>query len=305
MNPNGGAPRGCFITQQYDIYSWVFLAVANNGADDRVDIWQVAGNSSWMNLDPVNGTIEADQTETFTLTLDASALPENTFEGQFVWLHDGVGGETALDVTLHVQSGPRPPSAFNLLLPADGDSIRTPEVTFAWESSIDPNPEDSVSYTFWVKAGEDSTSIAMEDTTFTIVLDSLDIAIPVETDIEWWALAVSGEDAVECNARFSFVVKSASAGAVQEQPTEFAIQNIYPNPFNTSTHIRFGIPEVGNVSLCVFDLSGRLVAEVYHAEALQPGWYDVVWNASVPSGTYLVQLAGLKLSEIQKVVIVR
>ena len=98
----GGAAQGCFITNQYDIYSWVFMGVANSGAEDRVDIWQIDARKDWMAVNPTEGIIGAGEQEGFEVTLDATGLPEALFEGEVVFMHDGVGGETHLPITLQV-----------------------------------------------------------------------------------------------------------------------------------------------------------------------------------------------------------
>ncbi len=104
----GGVAQGCFITNQYDIYSWVFMGVANNGAEDRIDIWQVDARKDWMDIDPTEGVIEAGEQQEFVVTLDATGLPQAPFEGEIVFTHDGIGGETHLPLTLQVGEGGGP-----------------------------------------------------------------------------------------------------------------------------------------------------------------------------------------------------
>ena len=101
----GGSPSGIFITNQYDIYSYVMVAAMNapsNIGGDRIDVWQVDARKSWMQLEPMDGVIEAEQHQQFELTLDATGLPPAEFEGEIVFLHDGIGGETILPITLDV-----------------------------------------------------------------------------------------------------------------------------------------------------------------------------------------------------------
>jgi hypothetical protein len=43
-------------------------------------------------------------------------------------------------------------------------------------------------------------------------------------------------------------------------PTEYALYNAYPNPFNPSTTIKFDLPEAAKVRLVVYDMLGREVA---------------------------------------------
>ena len=63
------------------------------------------------------------------------------------------------------------------------------------------------------------------------------------------------------------------------------LQN-YPNPFNPTTKIEFKVTEDANVSIRVYDMLGRVVAELVN-QKLEAGPYEVNWNASeFPSGTY-------------------
>ncbi|MBT3231445.1 MAG: hypothetical protein HN356_01380, partial [Calditrichaeota bacterium] len=130
----GGVAQGCFITNQYDIYSWVLMGVANSGAEDRIDIWQIDARKDWMAIDPAEGVIEPGGDREFTVTLDATELPQALFEGEIVFLHDGVGGETHLPVSLQVGEG-------------GGPEEMVLELNDGWNmvsSYIQPDPDDIV-----------------------------------------------------------------------------------------------------------------------------------------------------------------
>ncbi|MBC8465815.1 T9SS type A sorting domain-containing protein [bacterium] len=105
----GGVPAAVEITNEFDIYSYVFIAIANNPTNDggdRVDIWQIDARKDWMQIDPTAGVIEAAATQEFSLILDASGLPAELFEGELLVTHDGVGGETRIPISLDVVEGP-------------------------------------------------------------------------------------------------------------------------------------------------------------------------------------------------------
>jgi hypothetical protein len=105
----GGNSLGCYITNQYDIYSWVMIAAvtaSDNQGGDRIDIWQVDARREWMLLDPTEGVIEPDESQEFTLTFNAAGLPAEQFRGEIVFIHDGIGGETSIPLTLNVVEGP-------------------------------------------------------------------------------------------------------------------------------------------------------------------------------------------------------
>jgi len=91
-------------------------------------------------------------------------------------------------------------------------------------------------------------------------------------------------------------------------PSSFILSNPFPNPFNSTTTIRFGLPVAGEVSLIVRDLSGRKVAELLARwnSVLQAGYHEVVWNAGdFPAGVYLVELVSGEQKLLQKVVLTR
>jgi len=73
-------------------------------------------------------------------------------------------------------------------------------------------------------------------------------------------------------------------------PTVTELHQNYPNPFNANTNISFDLAVAGNVSLNVYDITGRLVVTLLdgHKDA---GNHVVVWDASsVSSGVYFYKL---------------
>jgi len=71
----------------------------------------------------------------------------------------------------------------------------------------------------------------------------------------------------------------------------FQISRISPNPFNSTTTIRYTLPVAGEASLRIFDLSGREVATLVEKGAQQAGPYAVRWDAgNIAAGVYVVRL---------------
>jgi len=79
-------------------------------------------------------------------------------------------------------------------------------------------------------------------------------------------------------------------------PSTFALHPNFPNPFNPSTSIRFDLPNREQVSLRVFDLSGRLVRVLVPGVPMNSGTHSVKWDGRdsaaklVSAGVYLVRL---------------
>lgn len=93
-------------------------------------------------------------------------------------------------------------------------------------------------------------------------------------------------------------------------PTQFVLEQNFPNPFNPATTIRYQVgKESGgsNTQIAVFDLLGREVRRLVDAQQ-EPGYYEVVWDGRddqgriVPSGIYFVRLQSGSLSLVRRMV---
>jgi Secretion system C-terminal sorting domain len=82
----------------------------------------------------------------------------------------------------------------------------------------------------------------------------------------------------------------SKASVAEIAPTEYSVDDPYPNPFNPSTQINFALPETGNLSLIVYDVLGRQVATLAR-DLYTAGKHSVKWDgASSASGIYYARL---------------
>jgi hypothetical protein len=73
-------------------------------------------------------------------------------------------------------------------------------------------------------------------------------------------------------------------------PMAFALNGVYPNPFNATTGIRYSVAEDGMARMAVYNLSGQRVAEILNGFVTQ-GEHVLPWNASgLATGVYLLEL---------------
>ncbi len=87
------------------------------------------------------------------------------------------------------------------------------------------------------------------------------------------------------NIHYTFVTDVKD---VIDIPKNFALNN-YPNPFNPSTNIVFGIPAQNSevITIAIYNILGEKLTELL-SERKSPGWYKKIWDASnFPSGIYL------------------
>jgi len=86
-------------------------------------------------------------------------------------------------------------------------------------------------------------------------------------------------------------------------PTEFALLQNAPNPFNPTTKIGFNLPVVSDWKLDIYNVSGQLV-QSYNGTNI--GHVEVNWNASnAASGIYFYKLNAGSFSETKKMVLMK
>ena len=88
-------------------------------------------------------------------------------------------------------------------------------------------------------------------------------------------------------------------------PQDFSLSQNFPNPFNPSTTIQYSIPFTNMVTLKVFDVLGKEVANLVN-EYKNAGNYEVNFDASkLSSGTYFYQLKAGQFTETKKLVLLK
>lgn len=89
-------------------------------------------------------------------------------------------------------------------------------------------------------------------------------------------------------------------------PAEFALYPAFPNPFNSTTNLRFGLDRDTNVSLTLYDVTGRQVATLINNQRLAAGEHNVRFQAeNLASGLYFVNLKDNSRSQTQRLLYIR
>ncbi len=90
-----------------------------------------------------------------------------------------------------------------------------------------------------------------------------------------------------------------------EAPSEFRLSQNYPNPFNPSTTINFDLPSDAFVTLKVFNVSGKEIANLVN-EFKTTGYHSVNFNATgLSSGVYYYRLESNGISKIMKMALIK
>lgn len=100
-----------------------------------------------------------------------------------------------------------------------------------------------------------------------------------------------------------FTVETDGKGTIQ--PFKYSLEQNYPNPFNPSTLISYSIAADGNVSVKVYDITGKEVAVIING--FKPaGNYSAEFNASsLPSGVYLYKIKAEGFEQTKKMLLVK
>ena len=69
-------------------------------------------------------------------------------------------------------------------------------------------------------------------------------------------------------------------------PTQFALYQNFPNPFNPTTKLQFQLPSSGKVRLNIYDISGRLIKEIFAGDKVA-GKYTFEWNGNNTNGRHV------------------
>jgi len=93
------------------------------------------------------------------------------------------------------------------------------------------------------------------------------------------------------------------SGRIAMRP--YALSQNYPNPFNAQTRIAFELARAGEVTLEVFDITGRLVRRLVDGRIAE-GTHEISLDArDLPSGVYVYRLAAGEVIEAKKMILIR
>ncbi len=116
--------------------------------------------------------------------------------------------------------------------------------------------------------------------------------------------SVAGLAEIEVNARVSSN-DLASVTSLSEIADDYYLGQNYPNPFNPATKIEFSLPKSQNVTLRVYDISGREVALLIAGKVMK-GRNSITFNAkNLSSGVYIYVLQAGEFVQTRKMVLLK
>ncbi len=111
-------------------------------------------------------------------------------------------------------------------------------------------------------------------------------------------------------SRLTNPVVTLGALNIQTTPTEFALRQNFPNPFNPETTIKYDLADGGRVELRIYNMVGQVVRTLV-SERQNPGRYSIRWDGkddrglTVSSGIYFYRLTSEKFSDVKKLMLLK
>jgi hypothetical protein len=88
-------------------------------------------------------------------------------------------------------------------------------------------------------------------------------------------------------------------------PDKFSLSQNYPNPFNPTTKIDYNLPTDANVSLKIYDVTGRLISTLVNEKKLA-GYYTKEFDAvNIASGVYFYRLQAGSFVDTKRFVVIK
>ncbi len=93
-------------------------------------------------------------------------------------------------------------------------------------------------------------------------------------------------------------------------PNKLTLLPVYPNPFNPTTTITYGLDKDSDVSINIYDISGKQITTLQNKYQTQ-GWHSIIWygfddsGTKVGGGVYFCQVKVGDLVETEKMVLVK
>ena len=190
-----------------------------------------------------------------------------------------------------------------------------------WTTSKDEADGDTIDYLLYAGTGT-YPKVDVYDTTSTTVLipyqaflentfeqipmvSGATVRFSVYAHDDTDSVKVTGDDRVVYVNRYEYL-----STADDQIPTDFALHENYPNPFNPTTTLRFDLPEVSDVNVVIYNMLGQKV-RTFNMNRISAGSHSIKWNATndlgdpVGAGVYLYQFQAKDFINTKKMVLLK
>jgi len=193
------------------------------------------------------------------------------------------------------------PAEFSLASPVNKTEFNgeTDSLSFSWEGTTDPDPEDSFTYTFMISSDTsfDEQSVCYKRENIPDNQTSHNVSKDLFSNgTYFWQVIASDSYGLQTksSAYRSFTVLITGIGDDETEVNldNFVLWSNYPNPFNAETIIKYNVPQPSYVTLDIYNVLGQKITSLVNRKHNR-GIHSVKWNGkdingnSVASGIYI------------------
>jgi photosystem II stability/assembly factor-like uncharacterized protein len=195
---------------------------------------------------------------------------------------------------------PTLPAITNLVYPPDSLTLFMNGVRLVWHTA---RPEVT---RYWLEVATDPAYQHL--TVDSVLVDTTRIWICTEPygGRFWWHVrAYNSAGWGPFSETRMFTLSPCGVDKDREIPATFLLDQNFPNPFNPSTTIRFGLPISSAVTLVVYNTLGQEVRTLVDGN-IDAGFHAVTFDAAeLPSGLYFYRMRAGDFVETRKLLLVR
>jgi Bacterial Ig domain/Secretion system C-terminal sorting domain len=221
-------------------------------------------------------------------------------EDQFIYTVENVSGSRTSGL-VNIQTNPSAPIMPVLAAPADSSVAIGFDAKLYWYNTADVDSyEVEISTSILFNTGDEIIYKGVVDTFVTLNLFE-------ENTFHWRVRSENAAGHSKWTASWSFTSDSTLTALEDRriQPHKYRLYQNYPNPFNPSTTIKYDLAKSGAVTLTLFNILGKRVAELVN-ENKTAGEYSYNLNLSgYSSGVYYYRIKAEGYSEVRRLLLLK
>ena len=161
-----------------------------------------------------------------------------------------------------------------------------------------------------MKVMQDEGQIALSNPTETLTVT---YEVKHETNAAWVLVSNNGNEYPLHHSGTIQNLENVSRFTLKKEsslPTEYALSQNFPNPFNPTTTISYSIPEKSEVKLTIYNLTGKRITDLVQGQ-VNAGIYSLNWDGTndtghpVSSGLYLYTLETANFRAMKKMIFMK
>ena len=132
-----------------------------------------------------------------------------------------------------------------------------------------------------------------------------------DTDYEWYMTATCNSNNSSASASSAFTTETSALQSADYLRTE-EIKNlpgnhlkIFPNPVSSTAQISFSVSEPGEVSLDLYDITGRLVTKLADRNYIEGNYQINLVTKNLNSGIYILRMQTSSEIQTRKLIVVK